>query len=92
MKKKKKKKPVDLDSLRNPFAAFQGVAAKWKDSKNYHKKYIGIVLQGVYGQFSLLSEDDQEELLKAYSVYFLKEHGSVLKGVMPLLRGIIGGK
>lgn len=89
---KKKKKQIDLDSLRNPFAAFQGVAAKWKDSTDERKNYIGIVLQGVYGQFSLLSEDDQEELLKAYSVYFLAEHGSVLKNVMPLLKGLIGGK
>lgn len=87
--KKKKKKKVDMDSL-NPFAPFQGVAAKWIKDKDERKRYIGTVLEGAYNQFFLLAPDNQEELLKAYSLHFLTKNKSMLKSILPMLKGLIG--
>lgn len=96
MSKKKNKlalsKPNDPDfeSL-NPFAPFQEVADKWTKDTCERKRYIGTVLKGCYTQFYLLQLDSQEELLKAYSIHFLKHNKSMIKSVLPMLKGLFGG-
>lgn len=90
-KKKKNTFKDELDSM-NPFSPFQGIAKEWVKGKDPHKLYLGTVLQGAYSQFFMLSQNDQEKLLRAYSLHFLKKHKSVLKNILPLLKGLIGNE